>query len=307
MELLTVFTPTYNRAYILPQLYNSLLRQTDPRFEWVIVDDGSKDNTEELVRGWIEENKIKIIFQKQENQGKHIAVNAGTKLANGDLFFIVDSDDYLAEDAVEKIAFFWEMKQPTKDIAGIISYKKLFDGQVLGNKLPPEIEHCKMWEVAQKYGSTGDKVVIFRTEVFKQYSYPKFEGEKFLGESYVFNQIDEKYDMLIMDECLYLCDYRPDGLSQDFRRLYRNNPQGFLVIYEQAVNHALNTKQLIKTMAHILCLRLKLHCFWKGFKGKRFFLKTVATPLAFLLYFKIFVLKKSDVKAVAETQAKYSN
>ncbi len=304
MKLLTIFTPAYNRAYILSQLYNSLLRQTDTRFEWVVVDDGSKDNTEELVQGWIQENKIKIVFQKQENQGKHIAVNTGAGLASGELFFIVDSDDYLSEEAVGKIFSFWENSAWDESICGIISYKKLFDGQMLGSKVPPEIKRCKMWEAARKYGSTGDKAVIFRTDIFKQYTYPKFEGENFLGESYVFNQIDEKYDMLIMDEALYFCDYLPDGLSQDFRRLYRNNPRGFLAIYEQAVNHALNTKQRLKTTAHILCLRLKLHCFWKGLKGKSFFLKLLAMPLAFALYFKIFVLKKSDVKAVAETQGK---
>lgn len=304
MKLLTIFTPAYNRAYILPQLYNSLLSQTDTRFEWVIVDDGSKDNTEELVGSWIAEGKIKIIFKKQENQGKHIAINTGLTLASGELFFIVDSDDYLADNAVEKVISFWEESQPKEDIAGIIAYRKLFDGQLVGSKLPQDVKQCKMWEMARKYQSSGDKAPIFRTEVFKKYSYPKFEGEKFLGESYVFNQIDESYDMLVMDEGLYFCDYRPDGLSQDFRRLYRNNPKGFLAVYEQSINHAINLKQRLKTTAHILCLRLKLHCFWKGFKGKRFFLKVFATPLAFALYFKIFVLKRSDVKAVAETQAK---
>ncbi|MBR3804358.1 MAG: glycosyltransferase family 2 protein [Clostridia bacterium] len=304
MELLTIFTPAYNRAYILPQLYNSLLKQTDTRFEWVIVDDGSKDNTEELVGSWIAEGKIKIIFKKQENQGKHIAINTGLTLASGELFFIVDSDDYLADDAVEKIISFWEESQPKEDVAGIIAYRKFLNGNIIGTKLPLEIKQCKMWEMASKYQSSGDKAPIFRTEVFKKYPYPKFEGEKFLGESYVFNQIDESYDMLVMDEGLYFCDYRPDGLSQDFRRLYRNNPKGFLAVYEQSVNHAINLKQRLKTTAHILCLRLKLHCFWKGFKGKRFFLKVSATPLAFALYFKIFVLKRSDVKAFAETQAK---
>jgi glycosyltransferase involved in cell wall biosynthesis len=304
MELLTIFTPAYNRAYILPQLYKSLLKQTDSRFEWVIVDDGSKDNTEELVQGWIAEGKLKIVYQKQENQGKHIAVNTGAKLANGELFFIVDSDDYLCDDAVEKVISFWENSVEDEGVAGLLSYKKLLDGQLVGSKLPSEIQRCKMWEAARKYGSTGDKAPIFKTSIFKQYTYPKFEGERFLGESYVFNQIDEKYDMLIMDEALYFCDYRPDGLSQDFRRLYRNNPRGFLAVYEQALAFALNFKQKVKLYAHIFCLRKKLRCFWKGFKGGAFFLKCIAAPVGLALYFKIFVLKKSDVKAAAETQAK---
>lgn len=304
MELLTIFTPTYNRAYILGQLYQSLLNQTDYRFEWVIVDDGSKDETEALVQGWIAENKIKITFKKQENQGKHIAINTGVSLANGELFFIVDSDDFLTDNAIEKIIDFWTNAKPNENISGIISYRKFLDGNLIGTPLPKGLQKCKMWETFDKYNSIGDKVVIYRTDIFKQYPYPKFDAEKFLGESYVFNKIDEKYDMLIMDEMLYVCDYRPDGLSQDFRRLYRNNPRGFLAIYEQSIEHALTRKQRLKNLAHILCLRLKLHCFWKGFKGKRFFSKCFATPLAFALYFKIFVLKKSDVKAIAEMQAK---
>ena len=301
---LTIFTPSYNRAYILPQLYNSLLKQTDSRFEWVIVDDGSKDETEELVDGWIRENNLKIVFRKQENQGKHIAVNTGVSLASGELFFIVDSDDFLSEDAVEKINTFWESNHLDSGVAGLLFYKKLLNGQLVGAKLPSQIKRCKMWEAARKYGSTGDKAPVFRTDIFRQYVYPKFEGERFLGESYVFNQIDEKYDMLIMDEALYFCDYRADGLSQDFRRLYRNNPKGFLAIYEQSVGHALNLKQRLKTQAHIFCLRKRLRRFWGGFKGGKILLKCIAALLGLALYFKIFVLKRSDVKAVAETQAK---
>ena len=303
MNLITVFTPTYNRAYILPQLYNSLLKQTDSRFEWVVVDDGSKDNTEELVNSWVKEDKIKIVFKKQENQGKHIAINTGISLASGELFFIVDSDDFITENAVEKIIFFWENNNPADNISGIISYRKFLDGRLIGTPLPEGLKSCKMWETFDKYNSIGDKVVVYRTDIFREYTYPKFGEERFLGESYVFNQIDERYDMLIMDERLYVCDYRSDGLSQDFRRLYRDNPRGFLAVYEQSVGHALSFSRRLKVVAHILCLRLKLHSFWAGLKGKNFFLKLIAIPLAFALYFKIFILKISDVKAISETQA----
>lgn len=106
MNLLTIFTPSYNRAYILPKLYESLKRQTDKRFEWVIVDDGSVDDTESLVNGWINESLININYQKQQNQGKHIAINTGVEMANGELFFIVDSDDQLTLNAVERYLFF---------------------------------------------------------------------------------------------------------------------------------------------------------------------------------------------------------
>ena len=126
--LLSIFTPSYNRAYILPILYKSLVGQTDNNFEWVIVDDGSSDNTEELVNEWIAENKIHIVYYKQENQGKHIAINSGVKRASGELFFIVDSDDSLTPDAVQQVRGFWIEKAPVVGISGIISYRQFPDG-----------------------------------------------------------------------------------------------------------------------------------------------------------------------------------
>lgn len=302
MELLTFFTPAYNRAYTLPRLYESLLRQTDSRFEWVIVDDGSKDNTEDLVNGWINDGKIKIVYQKQENQGKHIAVNTGVNIASGELFFIVDSDDFVSDDATQKVFDFWEEQQPDETISGILSYKNFSTGKLSGFKLPENVKKCKFRDTIRKYGSYGEKTMIYKTDVLKKYPYPKFKGERFLGESYVFNQIDDNYDMLVLDDVLYYFEYQENGLSQDFRKLYRNNPNGFLICYEQSVKYQKSFKRQIKTYAHICCLRLRLHKYFKGFKGGAIFKKLLATPLGIALYFKIFVLKMSDVKHYTQSQ-----
>ena len=115
MYKITVFTPTYNRAYIIEELYRSLQRQTYSNFEWVVVDDGSTDNTQSIFKQWEKENNVfPIRYVYQENGGKCRAINRGLQLAEGELFFTVDSDDYLTDDALEKIVT-WESAL-TKDV-----------------------------------------------------------------------------------------------------------------------------------------------------------------------------------------------
>lgn len=304
MKLLTIFTPAYNRAYILPNLYNSLLAQTDSSFEWVIVDDGSSDNTEELISSWIKENKIHIIYEKQSNQGKHIAINTGLTLAQGELFFIVDSDDDLTVDAVEKVRCFWSANKPGQDISGILSYRQFHDGRLVGTSLPIGVSRCKLRETGRKYGSTGDKVVIYRTDVMRKYPFPKFEGERFLGESVMYNQIDDEYDMLVMNARIYNFDYQEDGLSQDFRKLYRNNPNGFLLQFEQGDKYIEGFKAKLKNTAHIACLCWHLNKIRYYFASGEKLIRLMAFPIGLALYHKIFVRKVSDVKPFVESENK---
>lgn len=303
MKLLTIFTPTYNRAYILPKLYESLYRQTCRAFEWVIVDDGSSDGTDALVAEWIERGAVEITYLRQPNQGKHIAINTGVAAARGELFFIVDSDDHLTEDAVQKVLAFWENSHPGDDISGILSYRQFFDGRIVGTKLPPKVHRCKLRETV-KYGSTGDKVVIYRSAVLRQYPFPKFGSERFLGESYVYNRIDAAYDMLVMDDFVYFFDYQRDGLSQDFRKLYRQNPQGFLAVFETERPFCDTFAQKVRNHAHILCLSLRLGRATEALSQSRTLPALVAIPLSIYLYFKIFILKFSDVKPFTQSADK---
>ena len=292
---LTIFTPTFNRAYILGNLYSSLRKQTSRAFEWVIVDDGSTDDTETLVNGWIAEADFDIVYHRQSNQGKHIAINEGVKLATGDLFFVVDSDDFLSEDATEKILAHWEKYGAGREtVSGIISYKRFLDGRISGTLIPSEVQYCILRDASRKYHSRGEKVVIHRTDILRQYPYPQFAGENFLGESYVYNQIDEKYQMSVMNDAIYWFDYQNDGLSRDFRRLYRNNPQGFYLVYAQNTRYLTRVSEKLKNAAHLDALAIRL--------GRRVidkpdrFWRLMALPLGIFLYLKIFVFKVSDVK-----------
>ncbi len=303
-DYISILTPTYNRAYILPELYKSLVNQTCTRFEWIIVDDGSNDETKAIVNKWINEKKIKIQYLYQKNQGKHIAINTGVQVANGELLFFVDSDDNLTNNAIRVVLRFWATKQSDKKISGIISYRQFPDGRLVGNKLPKGIDKCKLRETGTKYGSIGDKVVIYRTEYFIQYPYPQFIGEKFLGESYVYNLIDDKYDMAILDDKIYNFDYQKDGLSQNFRKLYRNNPNGFLLCYKQSINYCKTRTQKIKEQSHIACLSTKLRLIKEYYSEGISFEKILCHFIGIILYLKIFVFKVSDVKPYIKSEDK---
>lgn len=302
--MLTIFTPTYNRAYILGKLYESLCLQSSHDFEWVIVDDGSVDNTQDLVASWIAEHRVAIHYVKQENQGKHIAINRGLEEAHGELFFIVDSDDLLKENAVETVLAFWENATPDARISGIIGYREFFDGRIVGSPLPAEVKRCKLRETGSRYGSSGDKVVIYRTDVMRHYPFPKFGNERFLGESYMYDQIDDEYDMLVMNERIYRFGYQEDGLSQDFRNLYRKNPLGFLASYQRGLRYCTTRKAKVRSTAHILNLCIYVNA------GKTFIkhLFTARGVLAFIpalyLYYKIFIKKVSDVKPFERSSEK---
>lgn len=295
---ITIFTPTYNRAYILGTLYESLKRQTSMDFKWIIVNDGSTDNTDQLVNTWLSENNFQIIYYKQNNSGKHIAINSGVNLCDTELFFCVDSDDYLTDDAIEKVLTLWRDKGENKGhISGIVALRKYHNNSIIGTPFPKYLETSTLGDLYKKHSVTGDKVVIYKTEVLKKFPFPQFAGEKFLVESLIYDRIDREYNMLLLNNAIYYCEYLPDGLSQDFRELYRKNPRGFLEYFNQSfvLSNALIEKG--KCAAHYFALSLYLKNY-NNFVKTQFLLYFLPIfPASLYLFLKIFILKKSDVKA----------
>ncbi len=231
--MVTVFTPTYNRAYRLPKLYESLKRQTSNHFEWIIVDDGSTDDTKALVERWLKnDNGFDIRYIYKENGGKHTAINAGVKAAKYDWFFIVDSDDYVTDDAVEKIESWTENLRDEK-IAGVSGTSVFPDKTTIGEKIqfaPGEYVDAKNTERG-KYGLGGDKAEIFRTAILRKYPFPVFEGERFLSEICVWNKIaEEGYKVRWYNYPIKVCEYLDDGLTSQNKdnQLLRDNFEGYL-------------------------------------------------------------------------------
>ena len=243
-KTLTIFTPTYNSAYILPQLYVSLTKQTNRDFEWLIVDDGSSDNTEELVNKWIGEAFIQIRYIKQENGGKMKAHNTGTQNTDTELFFCVDSDDYIVESAVDIILNKWESLgiSEKESLAGMVGYRGISADVPIGNEFPINIERDSLGGFYQK-GLSGDTSLIFRTSVIKEFPFPIIGNEKFITEAYVYDQIDRIYQFCAIAKVLTVCEYREDGLTQNLLKVTFRNPCGYVAYNLQRGNFAKTTRE----------------------------------------------------------------
>ncbi len=261
--MITVMTPTYNRAYILPAAYEALKNQTCFDFEWIIVDDGSTDNTEVLVSGWLKENnKFNIIYYKQTNGGKHRAVNKGVSLAKYDYFMILDSDDSLTADAVQKIHNWINDIADLDGFAGVAGLKG--NGNIAIGKFPNKkyIDATNLERV--KYGLMQDKAEIYKTEVMRSYPFPEFEGENFLRESASWDRIaKDGYKIRWYNEIIYNCDYIADGLTKNTNeQTYAKNFKGYtycskLYMETHSVFHKLNKCGLFYKVAKLKQLSIK--------------------------------------------------
>ena len=241
MKALTVFTPTYNRANTLPRLYHSLLNQDRDCFKWLIVDDGSQDNTRELVTQWINEALIEIKYIYQENAGKMQAHNRGVLECDTDLFLCCDSDDWMMENSIKKSLDYWE-NHKHEDLAGMISPKKIVNGTVDNLSLFPKNEDYDNLTGIYNKGYIGETAIFFRIEIVKNFLFPKIEGEKFIPESYVYQQIDQSYMYLLCCSYFMECEYQPDGLSNNGYLLGIRNPRGMAM----AANMSLSMLPFLK-------------------------------------------------------------
>ncbi len=222
---ITIFTPTYNRGYILENLYKSLLKQTVKKFKWLIVDDGSTDNTRELVNKWKEENKINIIYIYQENQGMCGAHNTAYDVIDTELNMCVDSDDYLVDNAIEIILKKWD-KCNKNTTAGIIALDAYKNGKIVGTKMPTDIKTSKIYDLYFKNNVHGDKKLIYRTELTKKFKYKITKGEKVVSSACKYYLIDQICELNILNEIICIVEYLEDGLSYHFRDDYFKNPNG---------------------------------------------------------------------------------
>ena len=224
---LTVFTPAYNREHTLSRTYESLKQQDCKRFIWLIVDDGSTDNTRELVRGWQEQdNGFEIRYIFKENGGMHTAHNTAYENINTELNVCIDSDDKMAPGAVKAILDKWDQEEHL-GYAGIIALDADFSGNIIGKGFP---ENLKETTVSGYYamGGSGDKKLIYRTDIIKQYPpYPVFEGEKYVSLSYKYRLIDQSYKMTVLNKVVCNVEYQPDGSTNSMYKQYLKNPRGF--------------------------------------------------------------------------------
>ena len=229
----TVFTPTYNRAGLLTELYESLKIQTYKNFEWLIIDDGSADNTEETVKEFQKENILKINYIKKENGGKQRAYNLAVENAGGELFICLDSDDKYIPEGLEIILRYWKEYEKRDDIAGMGYLSVYPDGKIIGKKFPEDVIISNQFDIYYKYQVSGDKGLMFRTEILKEYKFPEIAGAKFITEAVVYNRISRKYNILYINKEIEIKQYHEGGLTSGYNRLLLNNPKGSALYHNE--------------------------------------------------------------------------
>lgn len=274
---LTIFTPTYNRAYIIENLYRSLQRQTCKDFEWFVIDDGSTDKTEGLFREWSKETNFPVRYIKQQNGGKHRAINRGIKEAKGELFFIVDSDDYLADDAIDRIYYHYSTIKGDNDYCGVCGLRCYPDGTKVGGGDDFGILDCSSIEFRYKYKVKGDMAEVLRTEVLRQYPFPEIKGEKFCPEAVIFNRVAQRYKLRYFYENIYVCDYLPDGLTAKITRIRMQSPVSAMICYSDLAGFKVPITQKIKAAVNFWRFSF---CSNEAFGSK---LKRVGTQWIFAL------------------------
>lgn len=232
--LITVFTPTYNRAHLLPRVYESLCRQTFRDFEWVIVDDGSVDDTKSVIdKLTINNGQLTIRYFRQENGGKHRAINRGVKEARGELFLILDSDDTLPPQSLELIYHYYQQIKDDASFGGVCGYMAHHDGTIIGRGNDEDVLDANSIEMRYKYNIQGDMLEVFRTSVMREIPFPEIQGEKFVSEALVWNRIACKYKLRIFHKVVYYRDYLDGGLTDKIVKIRMTSPIASMMTYAE--------------------------------------------------------------------------
>lgn len=245
--MITVFTPTYNRAILLPRLYESLCAQSYKDFEWVVVDDGSVDGTEALLNEWVAAGILTIHYFKQLNGGKHRAINQGVRMATGDLFFIVDSDDFLPKNALENVIQRYATVSNDATVAGVAGRRMYDTGAVVGNSTFTELLSNSI-AIRYEHRVTGDLVEVFRTAVLREFPFPEFPNEKFCPEALVWNRIAQWYTLLFFNEGIYNTEYLEGGLTSNIVRIRMQSPRSSMLCYSELSQQSIPLLQKMKAV-----------------------------------------------------------
>lgn len=283
-KTITVFTPTYNRSYCLAQAYNSLVNQTSSDFIWLVIDDGSIDNTKELIESWILENKIAIKYHYQNNLGMHGGHNTAYKLIETELNVCIDSDDYMPDDAVEKILDNWKKIKNNNKFAGLVGLDADKNGKIIGSKMPNELKETTLTELYEKHAVKGDKKLVLRTEIVKQYpSYPIFKGERFVPLGYLYKLIDQDFKLFPINEVLCTVEYLEDGSSMNMLKQYRRHPRGFAFSRKSRMLLANSFKEEFKNSIHYVSSSIFIKNIRFLKESPKKLITVLAIPLGILL------------------------
>jgi glycosyltransferase involved in cell wall biosynthesis len=285
---LTIITPTYNRVKTLSRLYTSLEKQSQKNFEWLIVDDGSTDTTKSFIDNILIKSTLKIRYIYKNNGGKHTAINEGIKNIHTPLTFIVDSDDYLTRDAVETIYKKWSAYKSDASIGSFWYLQSDSSGNIIGDEFPTKEFISNYTEVMINSGIKGDKKSVYVTQLRKEFPFPEYEDERFIGEGIIHKQIGDRHKSVFINKVIYKCEYLDDGLSRAGKKMRINNPKGGMANSKvfQTKNVALKVrlKKMLLFVTYGLLSDMDYRIIVKTSGNP--LLVTICTPVSYLIYLK---------------------
>ncbi len=256
LPLVTILTPTWNRAACLPALKRSLEVQGCRDFEWLIIDDGSSDETPQLLASWSGATEFPCRFVRTVNGGKHRAINRAMPEVHGEAVFIVDSDDELPPEAMARIAELWPKVRADAGLVGLVGYRAHRGGLRIGAAFPASLDRADSIALHWRYGCRGDKAEVFKRHALLDNPFPEFDRENFLTESVVWNRIAGKGQLLLEPSTLYLCDYLDDGLSARSLELRVKNPRGAQLYYRELMGSRIPPVPRLRAIANFMRISL---------------------------------------------------
>lgn len=285
MNFITVFTPTYNRAYCLHRVYDSLLKQTNQNFIWLIVDDGSTDNTKDLVNHWIDSNNLDIRYIYKSNGGMHTAHNMAYKNIDTELNVCIDSDDFMPPKAIESIFSNWEEVKDNQNIAGLVGLDESITGELIGSRFNESNSEITLSDFYNKQGGTGDKKLVLRTALTKAYpSYPEFSEERLVPLGTLYTLLERDYKFYAVNEVWAIVEYQQCGSSANIFSQYFKSPKGFKYSREVNMEYGASLRLKFKNAIHYNVSLMILRDFKSIINNKYICLTIPALPLSVLLY-----------------------
>lgn len=242
---LSILTPTYNRANMLPDLYESLKDNLkyDVDFEWLIMDDGSNDNTKEVVENFIKEHKMEIKYFYQENQGKMAAINKLVDFATGDFIMDCDSDDCFAKNAFGIIKENIDKLVQDNELYALVFLKCDVSGEISGEKFKENDYKTTMFDLYFKDDVKGEKIILFNGRIRKKFKHKIEDGEKFITEARMYHEMDKQYKVLCINMPIIIGTYLSDGYTKNIKKVFLENPKGYMKYFEEILNS--NTEKIL--------------------------------------------------------------
>ncbi len=245
---ISILTPAYNRGDKLNKLYTSLLvnNNSNVEIEWLVMDDGSTDKTRYIVTNFIKQNIIDIKYYYQENAGKMAALNNLVKYATGDVIIECDSDDYFTVGAFDTIAKYED--KLTDEIYALVFLKYDQNGNNMGNNFPENLYRSDMFSLYFRENITGEKALVFNSNIRKRFGYKLEADEKFVTESRMYHQMDLEYDVICINEPIMICEYQKDGYSKNIQKVFKENPLGYYEYFKEILEMDLTGVTLKKKL-----------------------------------------------------------